>query len=342
MELNEFLEKNRITQEDWIAADIEWEQLLSIFSDHSVRIRQLEDTANFFVKSMQSFEGVHSVRWRVKDPEHLIEKIVRKRSEPNASEKYKSISVENYHEVVTDLIGVRALHLFKDDCLPIHSQIKKMWEFNEAAVSYIREGDRSELIEALEQNEIAAKVHPAGYRSVHYVLKTKPGLREVLVEVQVRTVFEEAWSEIDHTVRYPNFSDNKQLVDVLKIFNRLAGSADEMGGFIKSLSNEFDEIDERIVKADLDRDKALGEMQKLVSQLASAQQLNSEAADQVNLLQKELDNVKDAIRSGSEDVFATESHRYYVSSDGKKYRLKSTSSIPRILRSNRIVPKAGM
>lgn len=329
MDLDLFLTNNRISQEDWFAAAIPWEELIAIYDDHRVRIRELEDTANFFVRSMQGFSGVHSVRWRVKDPEHLIEKIIRKRAESACSEKYKKIDRTNYHEVVSDLIGVRALHLFKDDCLDIHDQVERMWEFAESAVSYVREGDRTELMESLRGRGVDSKVHPAGYRSVHYVVKTKPGLREVLVEVQVRTVFEEAWSEIDHTVRYPNFSENEQLENVLKIFNRLAGSADEMGGFIKSLSCEFDRFDETLKQAHADRDQALDEMQKLVSQLASAEQLGADSAAQVCQLQSELDKVKNAINAGKE-----------ASDDGFVHFRAPDGTIRKVKRRSTFIPSA--
>lgn len=318
MDRESFLKQNRITEADWQSASIDWNLLLAIHKDHMSRVRELEDTADFFVKSMQGFDGVHSVRWRVKSPDHLIEKIIRKRVSNSQSNKYMEISLSNYHQIVSDLIGVRALHLFKDGCLEIHDQIVEMWEPAESPVSYIRDGDRSELLEYFEERNISAKIHPAGYRSVHYVLKTKPGLREVLVEVQVRTVFEEAWSEIDHKVRYPNFSDNKQLENVLKIFNRLAGSADEMGGFIRDLSCEFDEIDGRLSKSDQERDEALDEMQKVVSELASAKQTGAGYAEKIELLQKELDKVKSAIDVGSHSTGDENSPRVYVVG-GKKY-----------------------
>jgi ppGpp synthetase/RelA/SpoT-type nucleotidyltranferase len=41
-----------------------------------------------------------------------------------------------------------------------------------------------------------AKCHPYGYRSVHYVVEAKSTPQTTLVEIQVRTIFEEAWSEI--------------------------------------------------------------------------------------------------------------------------------------------------
>ena len=46
----------------------------------------------------------------------------------------------------------------------------------------------------------------------------------ISVEIQVRTVFEEAWSEIDHIMRYPYDVDNPIITEYLGIFNRIVGS----------------------------------------------------------------------------------------------------------------------
>lgn len=301
MDRNDFLSRNRITEEDWNRVTITWDGLLAIHEDYKDRLRHLESTAEFVVKSIQSFAGVHSVRWRVKDAEHLLEKIIRKQCEAKPAKKYLSISVDNYHRIVSDLVGVRALHLFKDDVFDVHHQVRSMWELSEKPVSYIREGDPEDLVASFKRCGIVPKVHPAGYRSVHYVLKMKPGVTEILVEVQVRTIFEEAWSEIDHRVRYPNFSDNQQIESILKIFNRLAGSADEMGGFIKKLSSELDAIDGRVSKADSDRDNALEQMQQLLSKLKTAEQINADSQSNISQLQDELDKLKTAVKEGAED-----------------------------------------
>ncbi len=47
--------------------------------------------------------SVHSVRRRVKKPTHLIEKIIRK----GTKYQERNISVLNYKEIVTDLIGLQ-------------------------------------------------------------------------------------------------------------------------------------------------------------------------------------------------------------------------------------------
>ncbi|MGN2412359.1 hypothetical protein [Pseudomonas syringae] len=123
----EFMSRNRISEEDWKKAGIEWSLLKSIGVDHQQQVKQLDMYANMLAGLVQQYDGVHSVRWRVKDPEHLMEKVVRKKIECN--EKYGDISVENYWLKVTDLIGVRALHLFKAEALLIHGSILRRLKY---------------------------------------------------------------------------------------------------------------------------------------------------------------------------------------------------------------------
>ena len=123
------------------------------------------------------------------------------------------------------------LHLFKEDWEKIHEEIISMWDLKEKPQVNIREGDGD--YEGFEKEveakgcEIIKRKH--GYRSVHYLIAIKISKNEeILVEIQVRTVFEEAWGEIDHIIRYPYYMDNQILNNYLAIFNRIVGSADEM------------------------------------------------------------------------------------------------------------------
>jgi putative GTP pyrophosphokinase len=119
------------------------------------------------------------------------------------------------------------------------------WEVAEAPAANIRSGDSAELVRQFEDRGCVVRVHPAGYRSVHYLLKTQPTRVSHVVEVQVRTIFEEGWSEIDHQVRYPHSGGDAVLNQFVLIFNRLAGSADEMGSFIQFLKETLAERDAR-------------------------------------------------------------------------------------------------
>jgi hypothetical protein len=58
------------------------------------------------------------------------------------------------------------------------------------------------------------------------------------VEIQVRTIFEEAWAEIDHQFRYPNDPNDPYLEASLIILNGMAGTADMLGTLIGGLDQE--------------------------------------------------------------------------------------------------------
>lgn len=254
--------------------------LIDIATDYNSSETQEEllDSAELIAKKIQRCKQVHSVRWRVKDTSHLIEKIIRKKE--SESEKYLDIDVSNYKSKLDDLIGVRAIYLFKHDWLPVHQHILSRWTPKEKVVIYYREGDD---FEQYAQPDCETKKHHDSYRSIHYIV---PATEKLTCEVQTRTIFEEAWSEIDHKVRYPSFSNDPHLKQFLNIFNRLAGSADEMGsyvialtGLIESLSvaeeirlqhQEKISILEGKVKQLIDQSKSLEEIKAAYSELEKA------------------------------------------------------------------------
>ena len=291
LSLEEFLKTNRINQETWDKADIEWSTLRAIAADHEAESIKLEDSAEVIAKTIQKFSSVHSVRWRVKNSEHLIAKIIRKRAEKNS--KYAEISLENYFELVTDLVGVRALHLFKVDCFKIDQSLKNTWNEIEPAIAYIRKGDSNEMKEQFQKQGFEVKEHGAGYRSVHYVIESTPHKRKIIAEIQVRTIFEEGWSEIDHTIRYPNFSDNEQIAYFLAIFNRMAGSADDMGGFVLGLVATLNRLQGEIEIATREKDASFEGMELALSQLESVKKQDDASKDSIATLKAEIAKLKD-------------------------------------------------
>ncbi|WP_320047982.1 GTP pyrophosphokinase [uncultured Ilyobacter sp.] len=232
-----FFKEFSIDEEYFKSTGLEWSELEKIYQDYTLLVPIMEKRAEEIVLHIMALKDVHSVRRRVKKAEHLIEKIIRK------GRKYadRGINVKTYKKIVTDLIGVRVLHLFKDDWKSIHEEIIDLWETKETPQINIRRGDYNldKLREGIKNCNCDIIVREHGYRSVHYLIGASlSAQKEVLVEIQVRTVFEEAWSEIDHIIRYPYDIDNPILSEYLGIFNRIVGSADEMGMFIKKLKKE--------------------------------------------------------------------------------------------------------
>ncbi|ENN98994.1 MULTISPECIES: hypothetical protein [Pseudoalteromonas] len=290
MELDVFLSKNKITPEEFEKCELGWDLIKAIGADHQSKIQSLEDLADSYAKKIQRFSKVHSVRWRIKDPEHLMVKIIRKTTKDSGyyKEKYLNISVENYFNQITDLIGMRALHLFKQDCFEIIDSLDETWEKIENITVYIRNGDRDD--DYSNYPDWSVELHKAGYRSIHFVFSDKPYRKlEVCTEVQVRTIFEEGWSEIDHKIRYPNFSDNEDIGAFLDIFNRLAGSADEMGSFVKALSTMIQQNKNEVERLESENQEHKKKINALLEELKNKKSTD-DISSLVTNLQREIMN----------------------------------------------------
>jgi len=259
----DFFEKYRIKQESYDKTTLKWDDLQAIYDDYSPKIPELKDTAIFLFNSLMKTNNVHSVRYRIKDAEHVIEKIIRKRIE----EPDRIITIDNYQTELKDLIGVRALHLFKEQWQDIHQSITSNLDVKGTPVAYYREGDSSEYKNGFANLGCSIEEHRFGYRSVHYIVETKPAKEIYFAEIQVRTIFEEAWSEIDHTIRYPYDKENPVFGDFLLILNRLAGNADEMGTFIQFLKKDLQNKDDSYKQVLADKDKIISQLEDRLQKL---------------------------------------------------------------------------
>lgn len=293
MDLEVFLERNRIDRGDWDRSGCDWGSLKLIADDHESNKAMLEQTVGMHAAIIQGIAGVHSVRWRIKDAEHVLEKIVRKKAA--AEPKYEHVSVDTYKEIITDLIGLRALHLFKEDCFAIHKHLVEIFEMDEPAKAYIREGDPADISNRYIACGMQVAQHNAGYRSIHYIISSKPLKDVVKAEIQVRTLFEEGWSEIDHRIRYPNYSDNELIKYFLQIFNRLAGSADEMGSFVSELERSVSENKKQFAEYENQQASSFERAEGLMQQLEFA-------TDQVAAIGEERDSVKQTLKKLQQEI----------------------------------------
>jgi putative GTP pyrophosphokinase len=197
---------------------------------------EIEHDLNIFMDGIRKwFDGhrrlriadaniVHSVKSRIKDRNHLRDKIIRKWSEVDPINKY------NFFEKITDLSGVRVLHLYQDQFPKIHEEIldkvnrQKDWVLVEAPKAYTWDPESKQFFEAL---GIGVQIKDSYYTSVHYVVR--PRLDSPLCcEIQVRTLFEEIWGEVDHTLNYPTKSDNLACREQLKVLAKLVGAGSRL------------------------------------------------------------------------------------------------------------------
>lgn len=205
-----FLQKYNVQKESFENTGLEWNVLEEIYADHIKNASNLKPIATYIDESLRLVKEVHSLRIRIKDPEHLVEKIIRKKLENNELD----VALSNYKEKVTDLVGVRALHLFKEDWNNIHDYVVNTWELSETPTANVRKGDPEEYTRQFTEKGCEINEHRFGYRSVHYLIKSQLSKEVFIAELQVRTIFEEGWSEIDHSIRYPYDLENVILKQV--------------------------------------------------------------------------------------------------------------------------------
>lgn len=291
--VDDFLLRNRITKETWAESSLKWDTLIEIAQDYERYSPQLSEYAGMLARVVQQYDGVHSVRWRIKDIEHVLEKIVRKCAA--GSGKYQGINANTYYLVITDLIGIRALHLFKEEALNIDASLRENQELigTEKPLVYTRKGD-AVSVEVFPPDRFEHSEHPAGYRSVHYIIQSQPQKRQVFAEVQVRTIFEEGWSEIDHRVRYPNFTSDEMVNVFLAIFNRLAGQADEMGSFVQTLAQVSSATQAELKAAHEEKRASLEAMDALVFELGEKAEEHAQSQSTIAKLKKELARMRSA------------------------------------------------
>ena len=225
--------------------NIDVEVLKDIYNDFVDYKMSYENQADFISNILRSQPMIHSVKSRIKEPDRLIEKIIRKTEDRKLKHgKDFQFTLENYKNEINDLIGIRVIHIFKDQWQDIHEFITKTWKVIEVTAN-VREGDNTKKFEEL---NIEVRSRISGYRSVHYLVEFYPTNEKVIAEIQVRTIFEEGYGEIDHRLRYSHVEIPEILKSNLLLFNRIAGSADEMASLINDLSKEWFNKEEEFLK----------------------------------------------------------------------------------------------
>lgn len=184
----------------------------------------------FFMSSRQ-FHGaplplVHSVKSRLKDPNHLREKIIKKTVE-------ESITVDNLFKKITDFAGVRVLHLHSQQFEKIHEAIVKhinngFWSLAEPPIAYSWDPETTAILAEL---GIQSKTRESYYTSIHYVVKPHAE-SDLTCEIQVRTLFEEIWGEIDHALNYPTPTENVPCREQLRVLAKLASTGTRLADSI--------------------------------------------------------------------------------------------------------------
>ncbi len=202
--------------------------------------RFLNQLYGFLTDSSELMDCVHSLKSRVKDPEHLRDKLERKAIAARREGTEFLIAKDNLFERVNDLVGIRILHLHTGQFPEIHKILLAVLDEGRYPLfedPFVRSWD-DETKDFFRGCGIAVEDSPSMYTSVHYVVRASQKA-PFTCEIQVRTLMEEVWGEVDHSINYPHETKSVACTEQIKALARLTSGCTRLVDSIFSSQEEY-------------------------------------------------------------------------------------------------------
>jgi ppGpp synthetase/RelA/SpoT-type nucleotidyltranferase len=186
------------------------ESLLVAFLHEKIRYERLGEYITRLIKDdpLAPKHNFHTITYRVKDERRFIEKIDKENTSPEGINS--PITVKNFQERIGDLLGIRLICLRLADIKIVEAYFQYL--IDERIFRLIEKPvQKGSFILPIDPGETISVDHDlmySGYSSIHYKITLGDGfdipsdLEALQVELQLRTILEEAWGEIDHKYRY--------------------------------------------------------------------------------------------------------------------------------------------
>lgn len=131
---------------------------------------------------------IYSLKSRIKSLDSFYLKAKR--------EQEKIDSPEALETSITDFAGIRILCLFEDDIIAIHKYLVTTLKYFDIIEKEIYWPELKGKLIGVEDRDFK-DIKKTGYKAIHYLAK-----KDVVVEIQLRTVLQDAWSELEHFMAY--------------------------------------------------------------------------------------------------------------------------------------------
>lgn len=196
----------------------EWKRLLIPYEQAVEELKVKFKSIREEYRKLDDYSPIEFVTGRVKRISSILEKA-----------KKKGIPIDEIEEKIEDIAGIRIMCQFVKDI--------------DKVVQLVRRRDEKDL-RIVEERDYIKNIKPSGYRSYHIIIKypvqTALGEKEILTEIQIRTLAMNFWATIEHSLRYKYHKDMPDY-----IHQRLINAAE--AAF--TLDKEMAEIRQEVLKA---------------------------------------------------------------------------------------------
>lgn len=189
---------------------------------------------------------VHSTKSRIKDPEHLRDKLVRKALSCKENGEQFDITPGNLFEHITDLVGYRILHLHTKQIEVINRVVLELlrserWFVMEGPIARTWDDEFRDYFHTIGIETVDSK---SMYTSVHYIFKANEQAK-CACELQVRTLAEELWGEVDHKINYPHKAKSVACREQIKVLARVTSSCSRL---VDSIFHSYQEDEDKKIQ----------------------------------------------------------------------------------------------
>jgi len=206
------------------------DNLVQHFDDNKENFNTLLSMLRNLVEGSKKLKDLaHSIKWRVKDPKHLREKLIRKGLEAKEKGNDFPYTKENLFKTINDLAGFRIIHLHTKQIEDINKELlaifkEQRWVKIEGPSARTWDDESRQYFRNI---GIKTEKSSSMYTSVHYVVR--PNSRtELTCEIQVRTLMEEVWGEVDHQINYPEKANSLSCREQIKVLARVTSSCSRL------------------------------------------------------------------------------------------------------------------
>ncbi|QDM00764.1 GTP pyrophosphokinase [Aliarcobacter butzleri] len=244
------------------------EIILDNYKKEQKKFTNFSKKLEILLRELLDEEGIsyQNISTRTKDINSLKKKI-------ESKEKYEDL------EQITDIIGCRIITYFESDLEDIIKIIKKEFDVDEK-----NSIDKKEILE-----------HDRfGYLSYHIICKINKNRKKLIeykkyinikFEIQIRTVLQHAWAEIEHDIGYKsNIEVPKQF---RRRFSRIAGLLELVDDEFSKIKKEIFEYTENLTPNNLlNTDINANSIKKYINDNKIIYEMNQEIGKALNLKEK--------------------------------------------------------